>query len=675
MPRSLLTVCLLAAASLAPAQTAKPHHVAPRQPTLSPHDQALQFLNRFTFGPRPGDLQHVLAVTPEVWLESQLDPAHIPENPALTQRLANYPTLTMQPVEALTLYPDRQIIRRIAEEKQPYPADPQLASVYQVEVVKYLHNKDRKQEKQTAQASPGKPAIPVATDPDAEPESQRQLARASAGRIAGQLLALSPADRLPTLLRLPVDDRIAFARHVTPDQRTLVLAGVSPRDRALLSAISSPNANASGQIVAELQQAKLLRDILSERQLLEVMTDFWFNHFNVDARKESAQWYTTSFERDAIRAHALGHFHDLLLATATSPAMMIYLDNWLSTGPDSPAAGNNRPNAKRNTKGLNENYGRELMELHTLSVNGGYTQTDVTALASVLTGWTVDKPQQAGPFLFDPRKHEPGPKQWLGQTLNNPANGMDEGREALTLLAQNPRTAHFIAYLLAQRFVADSPPPTLVDRLAATYNATDGDIAAILRTLAHSPEFNSGQFLRNKVKTPLEFVASSFRATATDPTNPAALANTLRDMGMPLFQCLPPTGYILTADHWMNSAALVDRLNFAYSLTENKLGNQRFDSPHLLAYSLMTEPSPAATEPRSPVAHKISDVTTPSAATQTPAALRMLELTLLGTPANARTDQLIQTKSAELTTPASTPTDTLNLLTALILGSPDFQLH
>ncbi len=640
---------------------------APKLQALNPHDQALQLLNRFTFGPRPGDLEHVLAITPDAWLSSQLDPLHLPENPALTRRLADYPTLTMQPAEALALYPDRQIIRRIAEEKQPYPADPQLAAVYQVEVVKYLRNKDRKQDKQP-QATPGKPAVP---DPGTEPESQRQLDRTSAGRISGQLLALPPADRLPTLLRLPVDDRIAFARHVTADQRASVLAGVSPHDRALLSAISSPNGNASGQIVAELQQAKLLRDILSERQLLEVMTDFWFNHFNIDARKESGQWYTTTYERDSIRAHALGHFSDLLLATATSPAMMVYLDNWLSVGPNSPAAGNNRPASKRNGKGLNENYGREMMELHTLSVNGGYTQSDVTALSSILTGWTVDKPQGGGPFLFDPRKHEPGPKQWLGQTINNPSDGMAEGREALTLLARNPRTAHFIAYLIAQRFVADNPPPTLVDRLTATYAATDGDISAVLRTLAHSPEFNSPRFLRNKVKTPLEFVASAFRATATDPTNPGALANTLRDMGMPLFQCLPPTGYLLTADRWMNSAALVDRLNFAYGLTEDHLGSQKFDAPRLLADSLLTQPTPTA--PRTTLARRVSATSTSTG--NTPEALHLLESTLIGAPMNVRTDELIQTKSRELSTPTSTPTDTLNLLTALILGSPDFQLH
>ena len=646
--------------SLSPQSPRHPTH-AHAEPALTPREQSLQLLNRFTFGPRPGDLEHVLAITPEAWLDSQLDPDHLPENPVLTKRLAALPTLSMQPAEALAIFPDRQIIKRIAEDKQPYPADPELAAVYQVQVIKYLRSVDRKQNK---------------PDPDAETDTEKKSAGQRARDIAGQLLVLPAPERMPALLRLPVDDRIAFARHVPPDQRTAFLAGLTPREHELFLTLAS-NVNASGQIVAELQGGKLLRDILSERQLLEVMTDFWFNHFNVDARKQSDQWYTTSYERDAIRAHALGHFPDLLVATATSPAMMVYLDNWLSTGPDSAAAGNTRPNAKpaakRNSKGLNENYGREIMELHTLSVNGGYTQADVTALANILTGWTVDKPQQGGPFLFDPRRHEPGPKQWLGHTLSNPSDGMAEGREALTILAKSPQTARFISYLLAQRFVADTPPPTLVDHLTSTYLDTGGDIRALLRTLAHSPEFNARTNFDTKVKTPLEFVASTFRATATDPANPAALANTLRDMGMPLFQQQPPTGYLLTADHWMNSAALVDRLNFADTLTGGRYPNQPFDSPRLLADSLLSQPKAA---PSRTMSRQVSLPTTPSPTSPgTPAALHLLEATLLAAPVNARTDQLIQAKAAELTTPTSTPTDTLNLFTALILGSPDFQLH
>ena len=263
-------------------------------------------------------------------------------------------------------------------------------------------------------------------------------------------------------------------------------------------------------------------------------------------------------------------------------------------------------NPKKGNKGLNENYGREVMELHTVGVNGGYTQADVTALAAIFTGWTVDKPGQGGGFLFDARRHEPGAKVWFGYRIEadgtavkmatkatvplppelqsmNVDPGMRQGLAALALLAGMPQTAHFICWKLAQRFVADVPPEALVDRMAKTYLATDGDIKAVLRVLVGSPEFNSKRYFHNKVKTPEEFVVSAFRTTGTEVGNPGALVGTLRTMGMPLYGALPPTGYYVTADQWMNSTALVDRLNFAYQLTTGKMGGQKFDSARVLA--------------------------------------------------------------------------------------------
>jgi uncharacterized protein (DUF1800 family) len=396
----------------------------------------------------------------------------------------------------------------------------------------------------------------------------------------------------------------------------------------------------------------------------------------------------------------LGKFRDLLLATATSPAMMIYLDNWLSIGPDSLANGVNpaNPNSKKGNRGLNENYGREVMELHTVGVNGGYTQADVTALAAILTGWSVDRPNQGGPFVFDPKKHEPGPKEWFGHTIEgapaspNPTNdGMRQGIDALTILSRSPKTAHFISYKLAQRFVADEPPPALVDRMAATYMTSDGDIKAILRTLVQSPEFNSKKYFRNKVKTPMEFLASAFRTTATDPVNPGAVVNTIKTMGMPLYYALPPTGYYITADQWMNSTALVDRLNFAYALTTGKFANQKFDSAHVLALGLMSQPagSPSVAKSASEIANRskagstmlTAEIST-GLATAVPAdsagvdiALKVLEDALIGGDVSAQTNRLIHKQLGELTTPTSPPTDTLNLITALVMGSPEFQLR
>ena len=220
---------------------------------------------------------------------------------------------------------------------------------------------------------------------------------------------------MATLIKLPIPDRIAFTTYLAGDQRNLLLNDFSPREREIFTAMAA-NIGSSHQIINELSQAKFLRAILSERQLQEVMTDFWFNHFNIYIPKDSDQWYTTTYEREAIRKHALGKFRDLLLATATSPAMMIYLDNWQSIGPNSLANGVDpaNPKSKKGNRGLNENYGSEVMELHTVGVNGGYTQADVTSLAAILTGWSVDRPNLAGPFQFDPKKHEPGPKQWFG---------------------------------------------------------------------------------------------------------------------------------------------------------------------------------------------------------------------------------------------------------------------
>ncbi len=494
------------------------------------------------------------------------------------------------------------------------------------------------------------------------------------------------------------------------------MADFAPREREIFLAMQS-GVGAQYQIGQELAQAKMVRAVLAERQVQEVMTDFWFNHFNVYLAKDSDQWYTTSYERDVIRKNALGKFGDLLLATAQSPAMMVYLDNWLSVGPDSLANGVNpaNPKSKAGNKGLNENYGREVMELHTVGVNGGYTQADVTNLAAILTGWTVNQPNLAGGFQFDPKKHEPGTKTWMGHRVGSgpdfviqgagaavakatvagmmpdemsmsmdgmmggaaagaeqkamalamtPGNeGMREGLEALNLLAHSPQTAHFISWKIAQRFVADDPPPALVDRMAKTFLASDGDIKAVLRTLVGSPEFNSRKYFRNKVKTPMEFLASAYRTTLTDPSNPGALVNTMKTMGMPLYYALPPTGYYITADKWMNTSALVDRLNFASQLTSGKFAGQKFDAAKVVALGLLSEGVVATTASSEDV----------SAGTEI--ALRVLEGTLVGGDVSAKTNELIHAQIAQANEQGTAPADMLNLLTALVMGSPEFQMR
>ena len=357
-------------------------------------------------------------------------------------------------------------------------------------------------------------------------------------------------------------------------------------------------------VLVELTEQKLLRAVYSERQLQEVLTDFWFNHFNVDARKGRDRFLLTEYEREAIRPHVLGKFHDLLEATAKSPAMLFYLDNWLSADPNGPhaqangqfrAAGGNRgrfpraprrnpggpgvggtampqppaqPNNRRN--GLNENYARELMELHTLGVDGGYTQKDVTEVARAFTGWTIDNPRQGGQFHFEPRIHDEGEKRVLGHRIKS-GGGVNDGEQVLEILAGRPSTARFIATKLARRFVSDAPPTAIVNRLAERFKDTGGDLRAVMTTLLTSPEFLSPDSYRAKVKTPFEFVVSSVRATGADLVDARPLAWSLQDLGMPLYQCQPPTGYKDTADAWANTGALVSRMNFALSLASGRM--------------------------------------------------------------------------------------------------------
>jgi uncharacterized protein (DUF1800 family) len=333
------------------------------------------------------------------------------------------------------------------------------------------------------------------------------------------------------------------------------------RPQGLMSAAARKNR----QVFSELAEAKLLRAVYSERQLEEVLVDFWFNHFNVFGRKGQTEIYITEYERDAIRPHVLGHFSDLLEATAKSPAMLFYLDNWMS-------AGENRPDlpVRQRRRGLNENYARELMELHTLGVDGGYTQKDVVEVARALTGWTIGQPRQGGGFRFAPALHDRGEKHVLGQTIRA-GGGIEDGERVLDIVANHPSTAKHIAFKLAQRFVSDTPPQALVDRAAARFRDTNGDLREVVRTIITSPEFFAPDSQRAKVKTPFEFVASALRATGAEVSSGAPVVRALAAMGMPLFLCQPPTGYDETAETWLSSGALVNRMNFAVELSNNRL--------------------------------------------------------------------------------------------------------
>ncbi|HJR61645.1 MAG TPA: DUF1800 domain-containing protein [Vicinamibacterales bacterium] len=335
-------------------------------------------------------------------------------------------------------------------------------------------------------------------------------------------------------------------------------------------------------VMAELTQQKILRAAYSERQLEEVMVDFWFNHFNVFAGKGPTRLYVTEYERDTIRPRVFGKFRDLLGAVAESPAMLFYLDNWQSAapaeaetamGPRGRRGALRRPQVaqpQNRRRGINENYARELMELHTLGVDGGYTQKDVQEIARAFTGWTIDMPRQGGGFRFEPRLHDTGAKTVLGMTIAR-GGGKTDGERVLDLLAKHPSTAKFIATKLARRFVADEPPKPLVDRAAARFRETDGDVREVVRTIITSPEFFAASAYRAKVKTPLEFVASAVRAAGVDVRNGMPLVQAMRQLGMPLYMCQPPTGYADKAEAWVNTGALLNRMNFAVMLSSNRL--------------------------------------------------------------------------------------------------------
>lgn len=334
----------------------------------------------------------------------------------------------------------------------------------------------------------------------------------------------------------------------------------------------------SRQVIADIEQAKLLRAVYSERQLEEVLVDFWFNHFNVFAGKGATRNYVTEYERDAIRPYVLGSFREMVGATAKSPAMLFYLDNWLSTGEQDTqgargARGARGAGVQRRSTGLNENYARELLELHTLGVDGGYTQQDIVNVARAFTGWTM-QPRQGTGFMFQAPRHDRGEKIVLGSTIKA-GGGANDGEQVLDIVAAHPATARHIATKLAIRFVSDNPPAQLIDRAAARFTATKGDLREVVKTILASPEFLAAEAYRAKVKTPLEFVASALRATGADVRTATPLARTLRDMGMPLYFCQPPTGYDEASSTWVSAGALVSRMNFAVELSKNAIRGVR----------------------------------------------------------------------------------------------------
>jgi uncharacterized protein (DUF1800 family) len=666
-------------------------------PGQIPEDkQIVHALNRFTFGVRPGDVERVRAMGLDKWFDEQLHPDKINDN-ALEARIAPFRTLKMSTREMVENFPDNQVLKAVQSGRMSMPHDSAKKAIYESRMVAMEERQQQKKAEAgtadsgsspSAKASSSNADVPAkskaeeamsadlnampgsdsmaassAAKPSANTPVPAKAARNEAGEMAADpLLQLDPEERYKKIMTMSANERLELVQGYRGVRSMKLVEGMKPEHQETIQAIINPQLVVDG----ELAESKLLRDIYSERQLDEVMTDFWYNHFNVFVGKGPDRYMITAYERDVIRAHALGKFKDLLIATAKSPAMLFYLDNWQSIGPNSDIAlygqggmrvrrdryGRKFPVRQRpakNRSGLNENYAREVMELHTLGVDGGYNQKDVTELAKVLTGWSIEQPYRGGDFKFNERAHEPGAKYVLGHKIGE--HGEKEGVEMLEILAHHPSTAKFISRKLAMRFVSDNPPQSLVDKMAETFHKRDGDIREVLKTMFNAPEFWSSDAYRAKVKTPLEFVASSVRASGVDIQNALPLVQFLNRMGMPLYAMQPPTGYSMKADAWVNSSALLNRMNFALSLGSGRLPGTQLDQQALLRGANPPDPE---------------------------GALAILENDILAGDVSAQTHQVIlkQLNDPKVTQrkfddPYRAPN--YGAIAGLIMGSPEFQ--
>jgi uncharacterized protein (DUF1800 family) len=548
-------------------------------------------LNRMGFGARPGDVERVKALGLDRYIEQQLHPEMISDEVA-EAKVRNLDVLRMTTAELYAKFPQPGLLLKRMERQGTLP--PELAGL-----------RENKGKEAGVAAPPG-------------------LA-SKEGKEDDAAMTADGANKKPSADAMPKADENGLAAGKGKEYREAI------RDYYLQNNLRPPQ-----QIVAQLQASRILRAVYSERQLQEAMVDFWTNHFNVFAGKGADKWLLVSYDRDTIRPNAMGKFYDLLLATAQSPAMLFYLDNFQSISPNAQAGlGRNRvlqgqqqqqqqrplfdmlmrrrgvfgpgtrqgaggldanmpqqqaqaqqQQPKRAKRGINENYARELMELHTLGVDGGYTQKDVQEVARCFTGWTIFAPrgggavggnmEDAGKFYFNPRLHDDGEKLVLGHKI--PAGGgIKDGLMVLDILAHHPATAKHLAFQLSQRFVSDNPSPALVERVAAVYTKSQGDIRETLRAIFTSPEFNSPASYRAKIKQPFELTVSAIRALGGETNGGPAIQQWVARMGQPLYGYQTPNGYADVAEAWVNTGSLLERLNFCLALASNRINGTRVD--------------------------------------------------------------------------------------------------
>lgn len=564
MKRALVSFVAVMLAVL-PAATKKPEAAASDQPfrtALSKEQRLTHAVERLSFGARPGDLDRVRQLGVDRWIDDQLHPERFAENPILDEKLKPLVSLTMDSATLVKNFPPQQVIKAMYEGGVPLPTDPLLKASVELQIERYQARKS-------------------------EDGKQKMAAKVDQKAVDEALLVVLEPKQVATLRGGTADEKRALLKSLEPAQVDQVLLALSQPMRRGLMPVASPEIRhklmlltAPQQIIPfDLNEAKLMRAIYSNRQLAELMADFWYNHFNVFLDKGADRTMVTSYEREAIRPNVFGKFRDLLQATAQSPAMLFYLDNWESVAADTGNQG-----AKRK-RGLNENYARELLELHTLGVDGGYTQQDIIEVARCFTGWTIRAPRQGGDFFYNDRVHDKGAKVVLGVTIAA-GGGKEDAEKVLDILAKHPSTARFISRKLAMRFVADDPPLALIDRMAKTFEATGGDIREVMKSMIGSPEFYSQGAFRAKIKTPFEMTVSAVRAMDANVDSAAVIAQRLNDLGEPLYRKIEPTGYPSKNSEWMNSSALLGRMNFALALTQGKIAGvsvppDRFGKPVL----------------------------------------------------------------------------------------------
>lgn len=563
---------------------------------LTEPERIIHALTRLSFGIQPGDFDYLRTIGVDKYIDEQLNPDLLADT-SLEAQLAKLPTLAMA---------SPAIFERFNPPMPPpMPAKPPMEP--------------------TPTAPTTAPNTSTSTVPKIETNtSESPKPAAEMSKEAGMSKEINKAETKGGM--------DAKTGSTTPP--------VKPQ---------TPQAPNPQQVMTELQRAKLLRAVYSHRQLYEIMVSFWENHFSIFSGKDSERFLLTSFDRDSIRPFALGRFRDLLSATAHSPAMLYYLDNWQSTVVHNYPAANGKP--ARTTGGINENYAREIMELHTLGVNGGYTQQDVQEVARCFTGWTIRKPNEEGLFVFNPAIHDNGEKIVLGERI--PAGGgISDGERVLDILAHHPSTARFVATKLARRFISDDPPVSVIERAATVFLKTDGSIRETLRTIITAPEFFSHSAYRAKVKSPFEYTVSAIRILGADTDGDRPILDWLSRMGEPLFGKLTPNGYADRAEEWLSSTTLVERLNFSVALLTNGIKGTHVDTAKIVGNLKQTDTQVVVDE--------------------------LVGFLLNGNvEANTRT---ILTKAASELPPAQTvskppakPNNAMASLIALVIGAPEFQ--